>query len=163
MSDETNGINGSSNGHQENDSTAPEIRVLGQYIKDLSFESPNAPESLKGPGDQPNLALDINVGVNNIDTDTYESAIEFKGNATNADGTIYIIEVVYAGIFQVRNMPKEQLKPILLVNCPALLYPFLRRIIADLTHEGGFPPLLLDPIDFAGLYHQRQQEENPSA
>jgi preprotein translocase subunit SecB len=93
----------------------------------------------------------------------YESAIQLKADATNNLGTIYDLELAYAGMFQIDNMPEASLEPFLLINCPALLFPFARRLVADLTREGGFPPLLLDPIDFAGLFVKRQQEKQAQA
>lgn len=157
MADEQNGSQNGSGAEGEN--INPSIQVLGQYLKDFSFESPKAPKSLKAPGENPNLQIDLNVNVTKLDDDVFESAIELKGQATNDDGTIYVIEAVYAGAFNVKNLPAEALEPLLLINCPAILFPFLRRIISDITHEGGFPPLLLDPIDFATLYKQRKQTE----
>lgn len=135
-----------------------QVRVVSQYVKDLSFENPNVARLLSGPGENPNLKLEVNVAANKMGDDLYESAIDFKGNASSKAGVIYDIEVVYAGLFKVENLPPQALEPFLLINCPALLFPFLRRILADLTREGGFPPLFLDPIDFAGLYMQRKQQ-----
>ncbi|HEY7550217.1 MAG TPA: protein-export chaperone SecB, partial [Hyphomicrobiaceae bacterium] len=82
----------------------------------------------------------------------------FKAEATNKLGTIYDLELAYAGMFQVENLPEPALEPFLLIDCPTLLFPFVRRLVADLTREGGFPPLLLDPINFANLFAKRQQE-----
>src|SRR5207249_7486757 len=90
-----------------------------------------------------------------------ESAIAFKAQANSKAGVIYDLELSYAGLFEVQNLPDQALEPFLLINCPALLFPFLRRLVADLTREGGFPPLLLDPIDFAALFMQRQQQGQP--
>ncbi len=135
-----------------------QARVVGQYIKDLSFENPNVGKLLQGPGDNPNLQIEVNVNAQRVGDDLFESAIDFKAHATNKAGVIYDLEVVYAGLFKIENMPQQQLEPFLLINCPALLFPFLRRLAADLTREGGFPPLLLDPIDFAGLYMSKRQK-----
>lgn len=135
-----------------------QVRVLGQYIKDLSFENPNVGKLLESPGDTPNLKLEVNVNASRTGTDVYESAIEFKAHASNKSGVIYDLELVYAGLFKIENVPQQGLEPFLLINCPSLLFPFLRRLAADLTREGGFPPLLLDPIDFAGLYVRRKQQ-----
>ena len=157
MSDEKNGA-ANGNGAQKGE-TNPSVQVVGQYLKDLSFESPNTPGSLKSPGANPNLQVDIHVNATKLEGEVFESAIQFKAHASNDDGTIYLLEAVYAGAFQVNNIPEDALQPLLLINCPAILYPFLRRLIADLTREGGFPPLLLDPIDFAVLYQQRMQSE----
>ncbi len=149
------------NGNPEADKQAPppvQVKVVGQYIKDLSFENPNVDKLLKEPGDNPNLQLAINVRAQAVDTDVYESAIDFNAQATNKHGLVYEIELVYAGLFKVQNIPPQALEPFLLVNCPALLFPFLRRLVADISREGGFPPLLLDPFDFGSLYMRRQQE-----
>lgn len=156
MADEQNGASANGNGASE---AGASIQVVGQYLKDVSFESPKAPTSLKSPGNNPNLQVDIHVHVNKLDDNAYESAIQIKAHASNDEGTIYLIEAVYAGAFEINNIPKDALEPILLINCPTILYPFLRRIISDLTQEGGFPPLLLDPIDFSKLYQQRQAEQ----
>lgn len=136
-----------------------QAQVVGQYIKDLSFENPNVEKLIDGPGEQPNLQLEVNVGAKRAaGADLYESAIEFKAVASNKIGTIYDLELVYAGLFRIKNLPEQALEPFLLINCPSIIFPFLRRLVADITREGGFPPLLLDPIDFAGLFVRRQQE-----
>ena len=117
-----------------------QARILSQYIRDLSFESPSIDRALDGPGENPNLELEV------------------KAKATDDQGTIYLMECTYGGVFQIDSVPREALEPFLLVNCPSMLFPFLRRIIADLTREGGFPPLFLDPIDFAALYVNRKEQ-----
>lgn len=135
-----------------------EARVVGQFIKDLSFENPNIGKLLANPGETPNIKLEINVGAKRMQADLYESAIDFKAVASNTEGTIYDLELVYAGLFQIRNIPDQALEPFLLINCPQLIFPFLRRLVADITREGGFPPLMLDPIDFGQLFLRRKQE-----
>ncbi len=145
---------------QEGDAPAIQAQVVAQYIKDLSFENPNVEKLLSGPGENPNMKLEVNVNARRMKDELYESAIDFTAHATNQTGTIYQLEVVYAGIFQIKNISEEALEPFLLINCPALLFPYLRRLASDLTREGGFPPLLLDPIDFASLYMRRKQQES---
>jgi preprotein translocase subunit SecB len=135
-----------------------QVRVVAQYIKDLSFENPNVSKLLGGPGDSPNLRVEVNTGASKVADKTFESVINFKAEATNKLGTIYDMELAYAGLFQVENLPEPALEPFLLIDCPTLLFPFVRRLVADLTREGGFPPLLLDPINFANLFAKRQQE-----
>jgi preprotein translocase subunit SecB len=135
-----------------------QVRVMAQYIKDLSFESPNVHKLLEGPGEAPNLRVEVNVNASKISTTTFESVINFKADATNKAGTIYDLELAYAGMFHVENLPEGALEPFLLIDCPTLLFPFVRRLVADLTREGGFPPLMLDPINFATLFTKRQQE-----
>lgn len=150
------------NGHPpEGEKKTPppvQVKVVGQYIKDMSFENPNIARLLKEPGDSPNLQLAINVNAQGVGPDLYESTIDFNAHATNQHGTVYELEVVYAGLFKIENIPQQALEPFLLINCPSILFPFLRRLIADISREGGFPPLLLDPFDFAALYMRRQQE-----
>lgn len=140
-----------------------QAKVAAQYIKDLSFENPNVERLLNGPGEEPNLKIEINVNAVKMGDDLYESAIEFAAHATNKLGTIYEIELVYAGLFRFKNVPPEALEPFVLINCPNLIFPFVRRMVADITREGGFPPLLLDPVDFASLYMQRKQAEKEAA
>ena len=133
-------------------------RAVAQYIKDLSFENPNIAKLLQGPGDNPNLEIAVEVKTQQMGPNLYESAIEFKATAVNKTGTIYDLECVYAGLFQIESIPPGMLEPFLLINCPSLIFPYLRRLVADLTREGGFPPLALDPIDFGALFMRRQQE-----
>ena len=135
-----------------------QVRVLGQYVKDLSFESPNITKLLEGAPENPNLNLELNVSPTTIRPDLHEVALNFKAQATSKTGTIYDLEMIYAGLFEIKNAPAEALEPLLNINSAALLFPFLRRIVADLTREGGFPPLLLDPVDFASLYMKKRGE-----
>jgi preprotein translocase subunit SecB len=146
------------NGATEQQNPPVVAQVVGQFIRDLSFENPNVHKLLEGPGENPNLKLEVNVNAERMQPELFQSAIEFKAHATNKDGTIYIMECVYGGLFKLQNIPENALEPFLLINCPTILFPFLRRLVADITREGGFPPLLLDPIDFGGLYIRRQQE-----
>lgn len=145
--------------------TQPQIRVLAQYIKDFSVENPNIELVLAGLKEQPKINVEVNVAARPIQgqTNHYESAIELKGVAVSSEHTIYELELVYGGIFRVENMPPQALEPFLLINCPMLLFPFARRIVSDMTREAGFPPLLLDPIDFASLYVQRRGQGEPQA
>lgn len=133
------------------------VRILGQYVKDLSFESPNITKMLSGAPENPNLNLELNVVPTLVRPDLHEVALTFKAEATSKAGTIYDLEMVYAGLFEIKNAPPEALEPMLNINSAALLFPFLRRIVADLTREGGFPPLLLDPVDFASLYMKKRE------
>ncbi len=154
---ETNGTNGGNIPHPGDSSLAPQVNVLGQYIKDLSFESPDTDRFFRGPGKNPNLQLNFNVQVRRLQEPAYEVALSLEGEARSDDGVLYNVELIYAGAFALRNLPQEAIHPVLFVECPALLFPFARRLVADLTREGGFPPLLLDPIDFGGLYRHRTE------
>lgn len=134
-----------------------EVRIAGQFVRDLSFESPNVIKLMQSPPQSPNLNLEMNVQPSQVGPNLYGSAITFAAKATSADTTIYDLELVYAGVFEIKGAPPELLDRMLNIDCPALLFPFLRRIVADLTREGGFPPLMLDPVDFAQLYFQKRQ------
>lgn len=131
-----------------------QLNVLGQYIKDLSFESPAAPKALQSPPQNPQLQVSVNVGAARQSAEDYEVTLNIEAHARSEAGVIYNIEVAYGGVFRLRNMPENMIQPVLLIDCPTLLFPFLRRLVADVTRDGGFPPLMLDPIDFRGLYAQ---------
>ena len=130
----------------------PQLNVLGQYIKDLSFENPGAPGVLKSPGQNPQLQVSVNVNAKPLPEDEFEVALVIEVHAKNDSGPIYNVELIYCGVFRLRNIPQNMLQPVLLVDCPALLFPFMRRVLSDVTRDGGFPPLMLDPIDFGRLY-----------
>jgi preprotein translocase subunit SecB len=132
----------------------PQLTVLAQYVKDLSFESPTAPHSLQGPGPNPQLKVGVNVNVGSRGDDAYEVALQLEVHASSDEGVIYNVELLYGGLFRVRGVPQNLLQPVLFVDCPTILFPFLRRVLADVIRDGGFPPLMLDPIDFGRLYAQ---------
>jgi preprotein translocase subunit SecB len=135
-----------------------QVRVLGQFIKDLSFENPSIGRVQIEPNEQPNIRIEVNVNAQNMAPNVYESVIDFKAHCSVKAGVLYELELEYGSALQLENIPEASLEPFLLINCPALAFPFVRRLVADITREGGFPPLLLDPIDFAGLYMQRRQQ-----
>jgi preprotein translocase subunit SecB len=134
---------------------APAVSVLSQYIKDLSFENPNAPESVSGRGPQPSIKLDFNVNVKPLAENDVEVELRIEGRTEQQDKVLFNVDLIYAGVFRLRNVPPELRQPIVLIECPRLLFPFARQIISDITQSGGFPPLLLDPVDFTRLYHER--------
>ena len=160
MADDKKSDDKESNGNGSAEGEQAQFNVLAQFIKDLSFESPNTPESLRGPGEEPNLQVNVTVGADKVEDGVYEVVINFDADASNKAGAIYKLELVYGGLFRLANMPDHIKHPVLFVNCPTLLFPFLRRIVADLIREGGFPPLMLDPIDFAALYKQNLDQAN---
>jgi preprotein translocase subunit SecB len=135
----------------------PQINVLGQYIKDLSFENPSAPRSLRNMG-KPGIEISFNVQAQPIGEEIFEVVLSLEATAKTEEETIYTLELVYGGGFRLHNLPKEAIQPVLFIECPALLFPFVRRLVADLTREGGYPPLLIDPIDFASLFRQRMMQ-----
>ena len=132
--------------------TQAQLAVLAQYVKDLSFESPNAPGSLQGPGENPQLKVGVNVNAQARAQEAYEVSLNLEVQARSDAGVIYNVEMVYGGLFRLENIPQNLLQPVLFVDCPTILFPFLRRVLADVTRDGGFPPLMLDPIDFGRLY-----------
>ena len=136
----------------------PSVGVVAQYVKDLSFENPTAPESLKPRTKAPEINISVGVQPRPVGGDAFE--VELRVEARGAEGAevLFAIELVYAGLFRVTNMPQENMEPFLLIECPRLLFPFARQIISDASRNGGFPPLLLDPIDFVGLYQQRMSQ-----
>ena len=137
----------------------PQLNVLAQYTKDLSFENPNAPASLAPQQQQPAINIQINVTANNVAENDYEVALSIEGKAENAGKLIFSFELVYAGVFRIVNVPKENLHPLVMIECPRLLFPFAREIIATAVRDGGFPPLMLDPVDFVGLYRQNIERQ----
>jgi preprotein translocase subunit SecB len=163
MADQANGGNGSAEALRADSQIPIQAKIVSQYIKDLSFENPNIRKLIASPGDQPNLKVEVNVGAQRIESDLYETAIDFKATATNNIGTIYVLETVYAGLLKIESIPEPALEPFLLISGPTMIFPFLRRLVADVTREGGFPPLLLDPIDFGALYVRRQQQRAPAS
>ncbi len=137
-------------------SSTVSLRVLGQYVRDLSFENPR-PGPVKS---QPNIDLGIDVNVMTRDTATgvHEVSLKMTAKASADEATLFICELDYAGIFQIQGLSAPETEEVLLVECPRLLFPFARRVIADLTRDGGLPPLLVDPVDFHALY-RRQKEQ----
>jgi len=137
------------------DANAPQVGIVAQYTKDLSFENPNAPASFNAmAGGQPQLEVNVNVNGQKLGEDNYEVALKISVNAKHENTNTFVVELVYAGLFGIRNVPDDALQQFLLVQAPVILFPFARRVIADATRDGGYPPLLLDPIDFGALYHQ---------
>ena len=144
----------------QGDPSAPRATIVNQYVKDLSFENPNAFEVFKAfAGGTPKIevAIDIN-GIKKSD-DAYEVELKFTITTQQDETSAFVIELVYAGLFAVKNMSEETVQPFLHIQAPFILFPFARRIIADVTRDGGYPPLMLDPIDFASLYQQRMEAE----
>jgi preprotein translocase subunit SecB len=137
----------------------PSLRILGQYLKDLSFENPNAPNSLSQQQQQPDINIAVNVNARNLGPTDYEVELHLDAKATVQGKVIFAAELLYAGAFRLENFPQNMLHPAILIECPRMLFPFARQILADATRNGGFPPLMLDPIDFAGMYQKRIQQQ----
>lgn len=132
----------------------PGLNIVGQYIRDLSFENPGAPGSIMAGGGNPGFNVGINVQVKKQSDDIY--AVELTTNAkAEREGTLlFNIELVYGGLFRLRNVPENQLPPLLMIECPRLIFPFARQVMANVTQAGGFPPLLMEPVDFVSIYQQ---------
>jgi preprotein translocase subunit SecB len=137
----------------------PQLNVLAQYTKDLSFENPNAPASLAPQAQQPAINIQINVGAKALAEDEYEVTLSIEGKAESGASLIFGFELQYAGVFRIVNVPAENLHPLVMIECPRLLFPFAREIIATAVRDGGFPPLMLDPVDFVGLYRQNMERQ----
>ena len=142
----------------------PSIRVLAQYVKDLSFENPSPLTSGPGPNAPAiELGIDVKADPHPSQDTAFEVSLRLSAQARRDTGVVFIAELVYAGLFEIVGSEGLNVEPILLVECPRLLFPFARRLMAEITREGGFPPLLIDPIDFIGLYRaQKAQEQNQS-
>ena len=133
----------------------PSMRILGQYLKDLSFENPNAPQSLAPQQTQPEINIAVNVNARNLAPNDFEVELHLDAKAMAKEKVVFAAEILYAGVFRLENFPQNMLHPAVLIECPRMLFPFARQILADATRNGGFPPLMLDPIDFAGMYQKR--------
>jgi preprotein translocase subunit SecB len=156
-----NGGPAPSPGAQQNQA---QLTVLGQYIKDFSFENPNAPRSLTPSQTQPAINIQINVGAQQLAQTDYEVSLNLEGKAESAGTVLFAFDLTFAGVFRVQNVPAETLQPLVMIECPRLLFPFAREIVATSVRNGGFPPLLLDPVDFVALYQQRvAQTQSPQA
>jgi preprotein translocase subunit SecB len=134
---------------------APHMKILGQYLKDLSFENPNAPQSLNTQANQPEISISVNVNARTLSPTDFEVELHLDAKASHNDKVVFAAELLYAGVFRLENIPQEALHPVVLIECPRMLFPFARQVLADATRNGGFPPLMLDPIDFAAMYQKR--------
>ena len=162
MADET--PNAAPEGIQPNGAdTAPQIGMIAQYVKDLSFENPNAP-GIYQQQVQPQIDVQFHISVAPVADDVHEVSMKIEVRAQGeANATIFAVELVYAGLFGARNIAPEALSPFLYAEAPRLLFPFARRVVADVTRDGNFMPLLLDPIDFGAMYLQQAQQASQLA
>lgn len=139
----------------------PQLTILAQYIKDLSFENPNAPRSLQQTAQQPAINIQINVNAKPLADNDVEVELKLEGRAEIQGSLLFSFDLLYAGVFRIVNVPQETMQAIVMIECPRLLFPFGREIIATAVRNGGFPPLLIDPIDFVSLYRQRMAQLQP--
>lgn len=136
----------------------PSFNILGQYIKDLSFENPAAPSSNLLGGGQPDFAVSINVNAKKQSDDVYAVELTINAKAERDKTVMFNVELVYGGLFRVQNVPENQLPALLMIECPRMLFPFARQILSNVTQAGGFPPLLMEPVDFVAIYQQNLQQ-----
>ncbi len=155
-----NGSETNGNGAATSEKGAPSLNVLAQYIKDLSFENPHAPQSLRPREKAPEINISMNVNPSRLSDTDYEVELKMEAKAGEGADAMFAAELVYAGVFRLTNIPEEAVGPALMIECPRLLFPFARQIIADCTRQGGFPPLMIDPVDFAALFQQSMAEQN---
>jgi preprotein translocase subunit SecB len=137
---------------------SPQVGIIAQYVKDLSFENPNAPRSFQNQA-QPQIEVNVNVQARRQGEDVFEVDLKIECIAKGDGQTAFVVDLLYSGLFGLRNIPDEALEPFLVVEAPRILFPFARRIIADASRDGGFPPLLLEPIDFATLYMAQREAQ----
>lgn len=148
--------NANSSGGGAPNGELPVMRVLNQYVKDLSFENPNAPQAVRPDLPPPAVEVSVDVNARRIQDDSYEVELSCSANATRDGQPVFVAECNYAGHFLIQNVPEAQMEAVLLVTAPQLLFPFARQVIAQATRDGGFMPLLLEPLDFAGMYQMQQ-------
>ncbi len=143
----------------------PQVAIVSQYVRDLSFENVAAQQQTASQA-KPDIKVTVNLDAKSRGDDRYEVILKLNAESTAEGKTMFLAELDYAGIFVVKNVPKEQLHPFLLIECPRQLFPFARRIVADVTRDGGYPPLMLDMVDFVAIYRQelerRQAAQGPS-
>ncbi|WP_034998009.1 protein-export chaperone SecB [Beijerinckia mobilis] len=137
---------------------APAINAMVQYTKDFSFENPNAPRSLGPQEKAPNIAIQVHVNAQQVAETDFEVNLVLEGSAGEGPNTLFKFELDYAGMFRLHNIAPNDMHPVVMIECPRLLFPFARQIIAEAVRGGGFPPLYIDPIDFAALYRKRLEE-----
>lgn len=143
----------------EQGTQSPSLNILAQYTKDLSFENPGAPRSLQSRDTAPAININVNVNANPLSETDFDVVLSLSVDAKDGDKVVFAAELVYGGVFRVTGFPQEHMLPVLFIECPRLLFPFARQIIADATRNGGFPPLMIDPIDFAQMFTQRMAQE----
>lgn len=142
---------------------APVLRVLNQYLKDLSFESPMAPQSLRTDLAAPQIEVSVDVNARRLAEDQYECELAINVSAKRDDQTAFVVEVNYAGHLLIQNLPEDQLQMALLIEAPRLLFPFARQVVSNATRDGGFMPLMLEPLDFAAMYQMQMQQRAQGA
>ena len=145
------------------DTDAPRVQVIGQYIKDLSFENPGVGGAANA---RPQIELNVDLQARQMQVEHFEVELKLRVNAKSEERPLFLLELVYAGLFQLHNIPDEVRQQVLLIEAPHILFPFARRIVADIVRDGGMPPLMIEPIDFAALFRAKvaqMQAQQPVA
>ena len=145
-------------GEVADQASAPQVNALAQYLKDLSFENPNAPMSLQPQAQAPAISIQVNVNARQVPGGDYEVQLMLEGSAGEGPSTLFKFDLTYCGLLRLLNVPAEHVHPIVMIEGPRLLFPFVRQIVAEAVRNGGFPPLYIEPVDFAALYRQRISE-----
>ena len=151
--------NGNGGAAAQPDDLTPTLNALAQYAKDLSFENPNAPRSLQPQQQGPQINIQVNVNAKQLAEEDFEVDLRLEGDAKIGTEVLFAFELTYSGIFRLRNIPQDQMHPAVMIECPRLLFPFAREIVANSVRDGGFPPLMLDPVDFVSLYRQNMERQ----
>ena len=158
MAEETNGATAAA--------AQPRLQILTQYVRDLSFENIAAQKGVASEA-KPDIRVQVNIDAQQRAADHYEVALKLKVDSKVAETQVFILELDYAGMFLIQNVPAEQLHPLLMIECPRLIFPYLRRIVSDVTRDGGYPPLNLEQVDFLSLYRaelaRRQASQPPES
>lgn len=166
MTDTRTSPNGGSGPEAGEAQQGPRLSILTQYVKDLSFENPRGPYGMQPGQPRPEIQIQVDVRAVPLAEGQYEVVLDLNIEAKAGDNPVFLVELAYGGLFAIANIPQDSLQPLLLIECPRLLFPFARRVVADCTRDGGFPPLMIDPIDFVTLYRRRLQQQaaaNPVA
>lgn len=156
MAENKNEASGGNGGPQPGDAGQPSIQVVAQYVKDLSFENPGIGTQIQRP--QIDLGVDLQARRANTPPDHFEVTLKLRVAATQDEKPMFLLELAYCGLFHISGIPEEELQPLLLIECPRVIFPFARRIVADAVRDGGLPPLLIEPIDFEALYRAKMNE-----
>ena len=148
---------------EQDPSKLPSLNIVGQYVRDLSFENPEAPASIVGIGEAPSFNVSINVAVKKQTDDIFAVELTLNAKAEREKKILFNVELIYGGLFRVMNIPENQMAPALMIECPRLIFPFARQVLASVTQAGGFPPLLMEPVDFAAIYRQNLERMTEAA
>ena len=164
MADSINGASGAADpAQQAGGQQLPPLSITLQYVKDLSFENPRAPHSFGNLSPSPEIGVDINVEATRLQDNVFEVVLNIRARAARGEEVFFIVELAYGGVCVVGNVPQQHVQPLVTIEGPRLLFPFARAILADAVRDGGFPPLLINPIDFARLYQQNMEAQQAAS